>query len=92
MQTGEAVSRTAAAVLGGYALAYAFCAGLAGTLAAIGLSKADAVVTATMLSFPLYVAAICYAYGARNARRAWLWIACGIAICGLAVALSRLAL
>jgi len=45
-----------------------------------------------MLSFPLYVAAICYAYGARNARRAWLWIACGIAICGLAVALSRLAL
>jgi hypothetical protein len=62
-------SRAAAAIAGGYAFAAAAAALLAQCLP---LPRADAVVTATLLSFALYAAAALRAFAAPSAWRAWL--------------------
>ncbi|BCA56628.1 hypothetical protein W02_37680 [Nitrospira sp. KM1] len=64
-------SRTAAAVLGGYALAYAATACL--TLI-LPLAKSEAVLTAAMLSFVWYTGAILWAFAAATPRRAWIGV------------------
>lgn len=64
-------SRVAAAVFGGYGLTSAATVLLSLILP---LSKANAVATASMLSFALYTLVIIWAFSARSATRAWVWI------------------
>lgn len=64
--------RISAAVLGGYALAFGFTAFFS---AYLPLARPDRVVTASLLCFAVWVAAVIYAFGARSALRAWLVIA-----------------
>lgn len=62
-------SRVLAAILGGYAVAYAATAFLAVYLPLI---RADRVTFASLGCFAVYAVAILYAFGARSALRAWL--------------------
>ncbi|WP_210244166.1 DUF3649 domain-containing protein [Arenimonas fontis] len=63
-------SRTGAAVLAGYFLAWGCTAFLT---AALPLAKVDRVVFASLPSFALWCVAAVYAFAARSAWRAWAW-------------------
>jgi hypothetical protein len=64
-------SRALAALVGGYALASAFTAFFS---LALPLHPGEAVLTASLLGFVVYVAAIIVVFGARSATRAWGWM------------------
>lgn len=68
----DLAGRISAALVGGYALAYGFTAFCSVYLP---LSRADRVVTASLLCFAIWVAAAIYVFAARSAGRAWLWLA-----------------
>lgn len=74
-------SRSAAALLGGYAFTYAATACLARLLP---LAPGDAVIVATLASFIFYTAAILWAFASRDALRAWapLVVAMPLALVG----------
>lgn len=78
------LSRVLAAALGGYAFAAACTAALALALTAV-TERSEAVQVATMLGFVLYALSIAWAFWARSAWRAWVWLI------GPAVALGALA-
>lgn len=77
----QIVSRSSAALFGGYALTYAASACLARLLP---LSPADAVIVATLPAFLFYTAAILWAFASRDALRAWwpLGVAAPLALIG----------
>ncbi len=77
-----AASRAGAAIAGGYAFAASASALLALLLP---LPRADAVVTATLLSFALYAAAAIRAFAAPSAWRAWLELVLPALLMALAV-------
>ncbi|WP_293775784.1 DUF3649 domain-containing protein [uncultured Oxalicibacterium sp.] len=79
-------SRAVAAILGGYALAAAATAMMALTLP---LSRADAVLTATLLSFTVYVCAVIWVFAARTALRAWAGIGVPTLLLALGVMMWR---
>ena len=79
-------SRTAAAILGGYALAASFTAAASLLLP---LARADAVITATLLSFAVYAGAVVWAFAARDAWRAWLGVATPSVVLALGLLLYR---
>ncbi|MBV7482735.1 iron transporter [Bordetella sp. BOR01] len=81
---GQVLSRTAAAAIGGYALAYTFTA----AAALLPLHPADAVFYPSLLSIVLYVAVAIWAFAARSGARVWALI---VAAC-LACMLARLGL
>jgi hypothetical protein len=62
-------SRVGAAAFGGYALTYACTAWLSVVLP---LAKSEAVLTASMMSFLIYTAAILWAFAATTPMGAWL--------------------
>ncbi|HEN8801024.1 iron transporter [Pseudomonas sp. CM27] len=64
----QILSRSSAALLGGYALSYAASACLARILP---LAATDAVIVATLPAFLFYTAAILWAFACRDALRAW---------------------
>jgi hypothetical protein len=65
------VSRIAAALFGGYALA-----ALASVAAlALPLARTEAVFTGMMASFLLYAGAVVWVFAVRSARRAWAGLA-----------------
>ncbi len=64
--------RTALAILGGYALTYAFTAALARVLP---LPRVDAVIVATLLSFVFYLGFILWSFAGIPLRRLALVIA-----------------
>ncbi|MGK9064098.1 DUF3649 domain-containing protein [Stutzerimonas chloritidismutans] len=68
----DLAGRITAALFGGYALAFGVTAFLTVYLP---LSRPDRVVTASLLCFAVWVAAVIYAFAARSAWRAWLWLA-----------------
>jgi hypothetical protein len=72
-------SRVTAATLGGYALAYA-CTGFLSV--ALPLAKSEAVLTASMISFVIYTAAILWAFGAATPMRAWFVLFISTALFG----------
>jgi len=72
-------SRVAAAAFGGYALAYACTAWLS---AVLPLGKSEAVLTASMVSFVIYTAAILWAFAATTPMRAWLVLLIPTALLG----------
>ncbi len=61
--------RTIAAALGGYSLSAWAAACLA---LALPMARSEAVLTATMFSFLLYVCAILWAFAVSSALRAWI--------------------
>ena len=71
----QILSRSGAALLGGYALSYAASACLARTLP---LSATDAVIVATLPAFIFYTAAILWAFACRDALRAWAPLALAV--------------
>jgi hypothetical protein len=83
----DALLRSVAALLGGYAASFALVFGAARALAALGLERADAAALPAMASFLVWLALGLYAFGARSALRAWLLplglIALALAIAGL---------
>ncbi|MCP1469671.1 ABC-type transport system involved in multi-copper enzyme maturation permease subunit [Sphingobium sp. OAS761] len=64
-------SRALAAIAGGYVLASLVTAAIALLLGRLGVSQAQALLAATMASFPLYAAIIMAVFHARSAARAW---------------------
>ncbi len=79
-------SRAVAAIIGGYALAAAATAFMALTLP---MARADAVLTATLLSFTVYVCAVIWVFAARDALRAWLGIGVPALLLGIGVMALR---
>ncbi|MFK0095959.1 iron transporter [Pseudomonas sp. NPDC090592] len=77
----QILSRSAAALLGGYAFSYTATACLARILP---LSAADAIIVATLPAFIFYTAAILWAFACRDALRAWapLALAAPLAVIG----------
>ncbi|KIY38525.1 iron transporter [Pseudomonas sp. 10-1B] len=71
----QIVSRSCAALLGGYALSYAASACLARILP---LAATDAVIVATLPAFLFYTAAILWAFASRDALRAWAPLALAV--------------
>ncbi|MGF6391904.1 iron transporter [Pseudomonas plecoglossicida] len=71
----QILSRSSAALLGGYAFSYAATACLARLLP---LSPGDAVIVATLPAFIFYTAAILWAFACRDALRAWAPLAVAI--------------
>lgn len=80
-------SRALAAILGGYGLAALSAAALAVFLP---LSRADATLTGTMLSFLVYACAVVWVFAARTATRAWLGLLLPSAALGMALWLHRI--
>ena len=74
------LSRIAAAILGGYGFTYAFTAALARLLP---LDKADALISATLLSFTVYTGAILWAFACRSATRAWAGLALSLPLAAI---------
>ncbi|WP_417780180.1 iron transporter [Stutzerimonas xanthomarina] len=62
----EIAIRTALAILGGYAFTYAFTAALAQLLP---VDRVDALTTASLLSFVVYLVFILWAFAAASLRR-----------------------
>ncbi|CAG8871140.1 hypothetical protein PS627_04321 [Pseudomonas fluorescens] len=62
------LSRSAAALLGGYLFTYAVTAFLARVLP---LSASDAVIVSTLPAFAFYTGAVLWAFASRDALRAW---------------------
>ncbi|WHZ21741.1 MAG: hypothetical protein OJF47_000853 [Nitrospira sp.] len=82
-------ARVLAAAFGGYGLTYAATACL--TLL-LPLSKIEAILTASMLSFVFYTVAILWAFAASTPQRAWIGLLVPAAACAaVAVPLARTA-
>lgn len=80
-------SRALAAIVGGYALT-----ALATTALAIflPLSRSEASMTATLLSFVIYTCVVLWVFATRSATRAWLGIVAPAVVLGALVWLQRL--
>lgn len=75
------LSRAAAAILGGYALASAATIFLA---AILPLPRAEAVLASTLLGFAIYTGAIIWVYAEHNIRRVWWGLLGASAVLGAA--------
>ena len=81
----QILSRSSAALLGGYAFSYAATACLARLLPLLlPLPPSDAVIVATLPTFVFYTLAILWAFASRDALRAWapLAVAAPLALVG----------
>ena len=89
---GAALGRAAVALIGGYALAFAFSLGSTAVLArAAGLARADAFVVSAMFAFVVWTIAVLVAYAAASARRAAAWVlGSAAALAGIGWVLSPL--
>nr|WP_298721405.1 hypothetical protein [uncultured Steroidobacter sp.] len=74
--------RLVAAVVGGYLLTSSLVALLALLLP---MEPAEAVLTATMLSFAIYAAIVLSVFAARNAWSMWLYLVAAIAVLKVAL-------
>jgi hypothetical protein len=77
------LSRTVAAIAGGYALGNL---GSVAVASALTVPRAEATLTALQLSFALHAAAAIWAFAARSAWHAWAGIAGPALACGAVVA------
>ncbi len=80
-------SRTAAAVIGGYALTSLLTLALSLLLPVLGMARPEALLAATVASFLVYAAVIMAAFHARSAARAWAMIAIAAVPAAIVVAL-----
>jgi hypothetical protein len=72
--------RVLGAVFAGYAFSAALVALLALMLPLVGMPKSEAVVLASMLGFPIYLAVLIWAFSERRPWRIWLCLGAGTAI------------
>lgn len=80
------ITRIAAAVLGGYALANLLPLAVAGLLP---IGHAESAMTALLLSFTVYTAAILWAFAARSAGWAWAAVMVSAVLSGVLLAVQR---
>lgn len=80
-------SRALAAIVGGYALTALAITALAIFLP---LSRAEASLTATLLSFLIYTCIVIWVFATRSATRAWIGIVAPMVVLGALVWLQRL--
>ena len=73
-------TRTALASLGGYAFTYAFTAALAQWLP---LDPVDAITTASLLSFVVYLVFILWAFAAASLRRVLIGVSCTLPLAAM---------
>ncbi|MES2950144.1 MAG: iron uptake protein [Pseudomonadota bacterium] len=84
------VLRVTGAVLGSYGISAALVALLAVGLTAAGLARSEAVVTASLLGFVLYLVVVLWAFSVRSLARLWVCLGGGTALLlGLALLLQR---
>ncbi|MEN7529473.1 MULTISPECIES: DUF3649 domain-containing protein [unclassified Cupriavidus] len=77
-------SRAIAAILGGYGVAALATGCLSLVLAQwVGMARAEAVVTATLLSFLWFALAVIWVFAADSALRAWIGLAIPAAVLAL---------
>ena len=82
-------SRAVAAIGGGYGLSALFCASAGLALTHMGVSRLNAVMTATMLAFVVHFIAAIWAFRAPSASRLWVGMVILAALLGgLATALG----
>ncbi len=81
-------ARILAAVAGGYALTSLITFALSRLLPRAGMLQSEAVLAATIASFPIYAVIVMAVFHARSARRAWLGLIAGAVPCALALGLS----
>lgn len=79
MPGAPVVQRAVAAVVGGYVLAVAFSIVVA---ACLPLPRFDAVMTAVLLSFVVYLAVILWAFAVRSLRTMWRGVLLSTAVLG----------
>lgn len=80
----QVVSRTAAALLGGYAFVWGFISLTSVLGTASGMSFGDAQTLAYLLAFLVFLSCFCWAFAARSVMRVWLVLTLGAAaMCGL---------
>lgn len=96
MQSVEAATaaklllRVTGAVLGSYAISAALVALLAIGLTTLGMARSEAVVTASLVGFVLYLVVVLWAFSVRSLARLWLVLAGGTALLfGLALLIQR---
>lgn len=75
--TFSTLARIAAAVIGGYAFAWGFTALGSMLLARFGMARTEAIITATMLGFLVYLVAIVWTFAARRLSIVWFVLAGG---------------
>ena len=75
------VLRVLGAVGGGYALSAALVALLSAALPLTGLARSEAVVSAAMLGFVIYLLLLLWAFSVRSLARLWAVLAAGTALC-----------
>jgi Ca2+/Na+ antiporter len=80
-------SRAIAAILGGYVLSALATFALAIFLP---MSKAEASMTATLLSFLIYTGVVLWVFATRTAGRAWVGIVVPSVVIGALIGLQRL--
>lgn len=80
-RSADVLSRSLAALIGGYLLAFGTTAFLS---AYLPLSRPDRVVTASLLCFAVWVAVAIYAFAVRRPARLWLTLLLGTALLCLA--------
>lgn len=80
----RSLQRVVGALLGGYAFTAALVALLTIVLAHVGLPRSEAVVSASMLGFLIYLLVLLWAFSVRSLARLWAVLAAGTALtCGL---------
>ncbi len=79
------LSRCAAGVLGGYALANTLPVAVSAAVAAVsgGMVRSDAVLIAMQLSFVVYTGSVMWAFAARSARSAWTGLCLSVLLTSL---------
>lgn len=77
MQAAKLTLRIVGAVLGGYALSAALVALLAALLVHAGLARSEAVVSASMAGFLIYLLVLVWAFGTVRLRTLWAGLAAG---------------
>lgn len=82
-------SRVLVAALGGYAVMALATAVLALLLPRLGGTRAEGVLTASMLSFACYAGVVMWVFATRSATRAWLGLGTLALLLGLALLFLR---
>lgn len=90
IQSLPVINRIAAAVVGGYAFTWGFCAiGISG-LAALGVSVHAAEAGVMLVAFLLFLCLFLWAFAAQNIVKVWAVLAIGaMVMTGLALVLQR---
>ena len=82
--------RVTGAVLGSYGFSAALVALLAVGLTTLGMARSEAVVTASLVGFVLYLVVVLWAFSVRSLAQLWLVLAGGTALLfGLALLIQR---